>query len=70
MKLIRLVALAAVLLVPPVASAQDDGFAAFIERGMELWHVPGAAAAVVTDEAVVFRQGFGTTSIRGWPSRR
>ena len=64
MKLIRLVALAAVLLVPPVASAQDDGFAAFIERGMELWHVPGAAAAVVTDEAVVFRQGFGTTSIQ------
>jgi CubicO group peptidase (beta-lactamase class C family) len=64
MKLIRLVALAAVFFVQPVASAQNDDFAAFIERGMELWHVPGAAAAVVTDEAVVFRQGFGTTSIQ------
>lgn len=63
MNFLRLVAIAAVLFVQPVANAQEDDFAAFIERGMDLWHVPGAAAAVVTDEEVVFSRGFGTTSI-------
>ncbi len=63
MKSLRIAALAAILSFCSLASAQEEDYAAFIERGMELWHVPGAAAAVVTDEAVVFQQGFGTTSI-------
>jgi len=63
MKFLRLAAVVAVLFALPVANAQDNDYAAFIERGMELWHVPGTAAAVVTDEEVVFSQGFGTTSI-------
>ncbi|MGB5628123.1 MAG: serine hydrolase [Woeseiaceae bacterium] len=63
MKFLRLLVISVALFVQPVANAQGDDFAEFIERGMELWHVPGAAAAVVTDEAVVFSQGFGTTSI-------
>ncbi len=63
MKSLRLAALAAILSFCALANAEEDDFAAFIEHGMELWHVPGAAAAVVTDEAVVFQQGFGTTSM-------
>ena len=63
MKFLRLAAVVAVLAVHSTGSAQDDDLSAFIERGMELWHVPGVAAAVVSDEAVVFRKGFGTTSI-------
>jgi CubicO group peptidase (beta-lactamase class C family) len=63
MKFLRLVALATILCLHSVASAQDGEFTAFIERGMELWHVPGAAAAVVTDEEILFQKGFGTTSI-------
>ncbi len=63
MKFLRLAALTTILCLHSVASAQDGELTAFIERGMELWHVPGAAAAVVTDEEILFQKGFGTTSI-------
>jgi CubicO group peptidase (beta-lactamase class C family) len=64
MKFIRLVTFAIVLFAQSVTNAEDDDYATFIERGMDLWHVPGTAAAVVTNDAVLFSQGFGTTSIQ------
>lgn len=36
-----------------------------VERGMELWHVPGMAVAVVGPDDVRFQQGFGRTSANG-----
>jgi len=59
--------LALVLVIATSASAVDNdrGLAAFVEHGMELWHVPGAAVAVVTHDEILFRQGFGVTSIDG-----
>ena len=63
MSSIRLAAAAAVLTLSSLASAQQEDYAEFIERGMELWHAPGTAAAVVSDEEILFQQGFGTTSI-------
>jgi CubicO group peptidase (beta-lactamase class C family) len=50
-----------------VGQASDDsaGLTTFVERGMELWNVPGMAVTVVTSEAVEFRRGFGTTAVRG-----
>ncbi len=42
-----------------------EPLAAFIETGMELWRVPGAAAAVVSSDAVLFQRGFGETAIDG-----
>lgn len=35
-----------------------------VKRGMELWHVPGMAIAVVDKESVKFQQGFGKTAIK------
>ena len=63
MSSLRIVAVAAVLTFSSLAFAQQDDYAAFLERGMELWQTPGTAAAVVTDEEILFQQGFGTTSI-------
>ena len=59
--------LALVLVIATSASAADNDreLAAFVEHGMELWHVPGAAVAVVTHDEILFRQGFGVTSIDG-----
>ena len=37
----------------------------FIEEGMTAWHVPGMAVAVVTDEKILFQQGFGKTEVSG-----
>lgn len=45
------------------ASAPDD-LADFVKQGMQQWHVPGMAVAVVTGNEVVFEQGFGTTAIK------
>ncbi|MDH5455266.1 MAG: serine hydrolase [Gammaproteobacteria bacterium] len=63
MNAFRLGAIAAVTLFSSSSFAQYADVGTFVERGMELWHTPGAAAAVVTDEAILFRQGFGSTSI-------
>jgi CubicO group peptidase (beta-lactamase class C family) len=59
-----LVALALVVTaLPSRADVDPDRLAAITEEGMALWHVPGLAVAVVTPDEILFRQGFGTTSI-------
>ena len=40
-----------------------QGFAEFIEEKRTAWKVPGVAVAVVKDDEVVFRQGFGQRSV-------
>jgi CubicO group peptidase (beta-lactamase class C family) len=52
-----------VLALPAAASGEGSQLAGFVERGMQLWHVPGMAVAVVSGDAVQFRQGFGVTTI-------
>ncbi len=53
-------ALALALVLAGSALAQDTAeLAAEVERGMALWHVPGMAVAVVSDEDVMFTRGFG-----------
>lgn len=52
------------LVVTPLAAAIDtERLTAFTEQGMELWHVPGVSVAVVTQDAVLFQQGFGRTAL-------
>jgi len=53
------------LVVASAASAavNDEDLAAFVERGMGLWNVPGMAVAVVTSDEVLFQRGFGVTSV-------
>lgn len=53
------------LLVPALLPAQEAGsdLGDFVERGMGLWHVPGMAVTVVSENDVLFQQGFGTTSV-------
>lgn len=45
------------------ATAPED-LQAFVEKGMQDWHVPGAAVAVVTDKEVLFEKGFGETATK------
>ena len=45
------------------AGAQYEDLPAIVEQGMALWQTPGAAVAVVSDDTVFVRQGFGITSI-------
>lgn len=53
-----------VLATSAVGAAVDaDRLSAFVERGMEMWHVPGVSVAVVTQDEVLLRQGFGTTAV-------
>lgn len=64
--LIRFALLACVFLPGTVlaeASAPAD-LADFVKHGMQQWHVPGMAVAVVTDKEVLFEQGFGQTAIK------
>jgi CubicO group peptidase (beta-lactamase class C family) len=49
--------------VPVAGSTDADRLTEFTERGMELWQVPGLAVAVVTQDEVVFRRGFGITAV-------
>lgn len=62
----RLITLAILILsnFQAFAGPDPEGLAAFVERGMELWHVPGMAVTVVSSDEVLFRQGFGRTIIR------
>ena len=54
------------ILLPPLAIAVDtDGLVDEVQTGMQLWHVPGMAVAVVDSEAVQFQHGFGTTEMDG-----
>jgi CubicO group peptidase (beta-lactamase class C family) len=34
----------------------------FVQRGMEMWHVPGMAVTVVSSEKILYQQGFGATA--------
>lgn len=43
----------------------EDNIHREVERGMELWHVPGMAVAVVGQDDIRFQQGFGRTSANG-----
>jgi CubicO group peptidase (beta-lactamase class C family) len=52
------------ILAIPHAGADDlDQLSAFIEHGMELWHVPGLSVAVVSQDEVLYQEGFGYTAI-------
>lgn len=42
---------------PPDPAAEE--LTAFVEHGMQLWNLPGAAVAVVGSDAVRFQRGFG-----------
>ena len=57
------VAVLIVIAAPAVGTVDADRLAAFVERGMELWHVPGMSVAVVTRDEVLFQRGFGTTAL-------
>jgi len=50
---------------PALAGEGRGQLDAFVERGMELWHVPGMAVAVVSADEVKFRRGFGVTTVDG-----
>lgn len=49
----------------PAAVAQEDGesLSTFIKNGMEMWHVPGLAVAVVSSDEILFQEGFGETAV-------
>ena len=49
----------------PQAGIDSQRLSAFVERGMELWQVPGMAVAVVSSDAVQYQRGFGATTIEG-----
>jgi CubicO group peptidase (beta-lactamase class C family) len=51
--------------IPVTGSVDADRLTAFIEQGMQLWHVPGLSVAVVTPNEVLFQKGFGSTAIEG-----
>lgn len=61
----RILALACLLVAATSFQANADvtGLAAFTERGMGLWHVPGMAVAVVSRDEIQFSQGFGQTAL-------
>lgn len=53
-----------IFLTISVAGAVDsERLSAFVEEGMDLWHVPGMSVAVVTKDEVLFQRGFGSTGI-------
>ena len=47
-----------------LAATESNELSGFVETGMDLWHVPGMAVAVVSGDEVQFQQGFGETAIR------
>lgn len=61
----RLLAAALVFQIGAAYSSTNSAeLAAFVERGMELWKVPGMAVTVVTSDSVEFQRGFGKTAAR------
>ena len=53
-----------IFLTISVAGAVDsERLSAFVEEGMDLWHVPGMSVAVVTKDEVLYQRGFGSTGI-------
>jgi CubicO group peptidase (beta-lactamase class C family) len=62
----KALAIALILLIssiPAWAAPEPEPLSNFVERGMELWHVPGMAVAVVSSEQTLFQQAFGKTAI-------
>jgi len=61
----RIFVFACLLFAATAFPAQADvaELAAFTERGMGLWHVPGMAVAVVSRDEIQFSQGFGQTAL-------
>jgi len=58
--------LVCIFLASGLARAQAPGdLAAEVQRGMELWNVPGMSVAVVGRDTVYFQQGFGRTESDG-----
>jgi CubicO group peptidase (beta-lactamase class C family) len=49
--------------LPVQAELDRERLTAFVERGKDLWQVPGLAVAVVSSDEVLYRRGFGTTAI-------
>lgn len=53
-----------IFLTISVAGAVDsERLSAFVEEGIDLWHVPGMSVAVVTKDEVLYQRGFGSTGI-------
>lgn len=68
MRKFALIVLAICFVLPLKLLAIDeviDQLPGFVEEGMSAWHVPGMAVAVLSDEKVLFQQGFGKTSVNG-----
>ena len=55
--------LASVLASQSSFAVEEQALSAEVERGMQLWHVPGMAVAVVDRDDVKFQKGFGETAI-------
>ncbi len=58
------IVLAVCFVLPSQLLANDqaiDQLPAFIEKGMSEWQVPGMAVAVLSDQKILFQQGFGKT---------
>jgi len=65
-KFVACLLLACIFVLPSTIQADDPAtpdFGDVVERGMEMWHVPGMAVAVVSKDGVTFSRGFGTTSV-------
>jgi len=48
---------------PANADLDSAELSAFVESGMELWHVPGMAVTVVSGSEVLYQKGFGETAL-------
>jgi CubicO group peptidase (beta-lactamase class C family) len=61
----RLFAFAIVLAIsiPAPADENSERLAGFVEKGMDLWHVPGLAVSIVSGNEVLFQRGFGKTAL-------
>lgn len=61
----RLLAILLLLATTPApADLSADRLTGVVERGMQLWNVPGMAVAVVSSDEILYRKGFGKTAIK------
>lgn len=51
------------LTISGAGAVDSERLSAFVEEGMDLWHVPGMSVAVVTKDEVLYQRGFGSTGI-------
>jgi len=66
----RILAFAIIIVICTSTPAFDGSgrLGGFVEKGMELWQVPGMAVAVVSSDEVLFQQGFGHTALHNGAS--